>query len=88
MGEFLGNFISILATVIMAAIIIRALLSWFMPGQSNPFGRVLTDVTEPVIGPVRRVLPPIGGLDLSPLLAIILVQVLSSLLIQVINSTT
>lgn len=91
MGEiavFLTNFVSILAEVLVIAIIARALLSWFMPAGGNPLGRMLADVTEPILAPVRRVLPPINGLDLSPILAIVLVQLISNLLITVINSTT
>lgn len=88
MGDFLGNFVSILAQVIVMAIIVRALLSWFMPGDSNALNRLLAEVTDPVLVPVRRVLPPIGGLDLSPILAIIMVYLLSSLLVQVIHIST
>jgi YggT family protein len=86
MGNFLSNFISILGYVLVAAIIVRALLSWFMPADAGALGRVLADVTEPVLGPVRRVLPPIGGLDLSPIVAIILVQLVANFLSQIIQS--
>jgi len=88
MGNFLANFVSILAEVLVLAIIVRALLSWFMPGDGNALGRMVAEITDPLLRPVRRVLPPIGGLDLSPLLAIILIQVLSSLLQQVIHTST
>jgi YggT family protein len=85
MGRFLENFISILGEVIVIAIIARALLSWFMPADSGPFGRMLADVTDPVLRPVRRIMPPIGGLDLSPIVAIILVQVLTNFLSQAVS---
>ncbi len=88
MGIFLANFVTILGYVLMIAIIVRALLSWFMPADSSPFGRMLTEITEPVLRPIRRVLPPMGGLDLSPLVAIILVQLIANLLVQAIQSTT
>ncbi len=53
-------------------IILRAILSWFEPNPTNPFTRLLFTVTEPVLGPVRKLVPPIGGrLDLSPLIVII-----------------
>lgn len=74
------NFISILSFVLSAAIIIRALMSWFMPAGGGSLGRVLMDVTEPILAPIRRVLPPVGGIDFSPILALILVQVISSVL--------
>lgn len=57
-------------------IIIRALLSWVNPDPYNPLVRMLVAVTEPVLRPLRRLLPPhrMGGLDLSPLVAILLLQ--------------
>lgn len=56
-------------------LIIRAILSWFSQGQ-NPIEHVLHELTEPLLRPVRRVLPPMGGLDLSVLVLIILIQFL------------
>jgi YggT family protein len=87
-SSFLANFVAILGYVLVIAIIVRALMSWFMPADSGPFGRMLAEITEPVLGPIRRVLPPMGGLDLSPLVAIILVQLISSLLETAIQSTS
>jgi YggT family protein len=57
-------------------IIIRALLSWVSPDPYNPIVRTLTMVTEPVLRPLRRLVPPhrLGGIDLSPLLAILILQ--------------
>lgn len=54
-------------------IIIRALLSWVSPDPYNPIVRFLVLTTEPVLRPLRRLVPPhrLGGLDLSPLLAIL-----------------
>jgi YggT family protein len=54
--------------------------------DAGSFGRLLADITEPIVGPIRRVLPPVGGFDLSPILAIILVQILGSFLAQLVNS--
>jgi YggT family protein len=85
--SFIANFISILGEVIVISIIIRALLSWFMPTDSGPFGRILADITDPILRPIRRALPPLGGFDLSPILAIILVQIISSLLVQVVRGS-
>ncbi len=57
-------------------IIIRALISWVSPDPYNPIVRLLYQVTEPVLAPLRRLAPPrrLGGLDLSPLLAILLLE--------------
>jgi YggT family protein len=74
----IATFISILCTVLSLAIIVRALMSWVMPVGGTGITRVLIDVTEPILAPIRRVLPPLGGIDFSPLLAIILIQVIQS----------
>jgi len=64
------------------ALIGRALLSWFDPRGQWTISRILAEVTEPVIAPLRRVIPPVGMLDLSFIVAIILIQVLQRLLQQ------
>jgi YggT family protein len=58
---------------------VQAILSWVGPGVSNPAGSVLWSVNEPILRPVRRVLPPVAGLDLSPLVLILALQVLNRL---------
>jgi YggT family protein len=80
--DTVATFINILGTVLSFAIFARALLSWFMPAGGSGFARVLQDITEPVLAPIRRVLPPVGGIDFSPLLAIVLVQVVSNVLVS------
>lgn len=87
-NEILITFINTLATVLFFAIIIRAILSWIMPNMGAGLSRVLMDITEPILAPIRRVLPPLGGIDFSPLLAMILIQVASYVLTSVINSVT
>lgn len=57
----------------------RAIMSWFDPNFSSQIGRVLYDITEPFIAPIRQVIPPIAGLDLSIMVAIFLVIVLQRL---------
>ena len=70
-----GNFVSALAylvniilTVMYWLILIRALLSWVNPDPFNPVVQFLQRVTEPVLEPIRRLLPPLA-IDLSPLIA-------------------
>jgi YggT family protein len=59
------------------AIIVYAVLSWFGNRGMNPIAALLGDLVEPVLRPARRLLPPIGGLDLSPLIVILLLQAAS-----------
>lgn len=58
----------------------RAIMSWFDPTFSSSIGRVIYDVTEPVIAPIRQVIPPIAGLDLSIMVTIFLVIILQRLI--------
>ena len=78
----LGQFIQIFAFVLTWAIIIRALLSWFSVGGAQPVFRLLVEITEPVLAPIRRVLPTAGMLDFSPLVALLLINILSSILLS------
>ena len=78
----ISSVISILAELIMLAIIIRAVLSW-LPGVSalQPVARFINKITDPLIEPIRRRLPLAGGIDFAPLVAIILIWILESLLL-------
>jgi YggT family protein len=69
-------FVSWLLDIYTWVIIIAALMSWVSPDPRNPIVRLLRQVTEPALAPVRRFLPPwrTGGLDLSPLVVIIAIQ--------------
>jgi YggT family protein len=55
----------------MFAIFVRIILSWISPGQYNPATAIITTLTEPVLRPVRRLIPPLGGFDISPIFVII-----------------
>ena len=75
--------LSLLFTVLTLAVIARALLSWFDPMMRYPISQVIVDLTEPIIGPIRRVVPPIGrGIDLSPMIAVLLLQVVQRVVIS------
>jgi YggT family protein len=64
------------------AIIVRVILSWFLHHfQTNPITKILFVLTEPILYPARRLLPPISGLDLSPLLVIIGLKVISMFIV-------
>jgi YggT family protein len=64
----------------MFAIIVRIILSWISPGQYNPATAIITTLTEPVLRPVRRLIPPMGGFDISPIFVIIALGALTRLL--------
>jgi YggT family protein len=80
-----GELLTLLINVFIFAIIIQVIISWVNPGAYNPAVGLLYTLTEPVMRPARRVIPPIGGLDLSPLLVILVLQVAKMLLIPPIS---
>jgi YggT family protein len=80
---FVANVIDIGLLIYMWIIIIRALISWVSPDPYNPIVRFLYRVTEPVLRPVRRILPIGGmGIDFSPLIVILLIYVLRIFLVR------
>ncbi len=82
MAETILGILLLLLQLLTYALIGRALLSWFDPRGQWTITRILADVTDPVIAPLRQVIPPVGMLDLSFIVAIILIQVLQRLLSQ------
>ena len=81
-----ATFVQVLITVLSWAIIIRALITWFPIAPDSPIVRVLDDITEPIMAPLRRVVPRIGMLDITPIVALLLLQLLGSILSQGLQS--
>lgn len=79
---FLIQFIGTLFDLMSLAIVARILMSWFRSSQSGPIYKFLYDVTEPILGPARRLIPPVGMIDFSPLLVLILMDVAQNLIIR------
>ena len=75
--SFFFTFIGMLALVYTFLILGRVLVSWTNPTGGGQLTAFLYQVTEPMLGPIRRVLPPMGGLDLSPMVAILLLGILT-----------
>jgi YggT family protein len=65
------NFIRLLATVIWFLLIARVVLSWTNPRGGGGLTAFVYQATEPILAPIRRVLPPTGGIDWSPLIAML-----------------
>jgi YggT family protein len=80
---FLRQFITLLFGALQFAILVRVLLSWFPNlDRSNPLVQLLTSVTDPILEPARRLIPPFGGLDISPILVLFALQLLESVLLR------
>ena len=83
--EALATIVSYLLQIYMWVIIIRALISWVNPDPYNPIVRFLYQVTEPVLYPIRRRLPFMGGIDLSPIIVLLAILFLQVFLVKTLN---
>lgn len=77
----IADLIALLLTVFLVAIIIQVILSWVNPGHYNPVVGLVQKLSEPVLKPIRKLMPSVGGLDLSPLFATLLILVAKMLII-------
>ena len=73
------NFINLFVFVFNILLLARVVWSWFNPQPQGGIGAFLFDITEPILAPIRRVLPKSEMLDFSPLVAYLLLQLLSLL---------
>ncbi len=71
--EVAATFIDLLVLCFNFLLLSRVILSWFLTTE-NAIYRWLVEITEPLLGPVRRLLPKTGGLDLAPLVTFFLLQ--------------
>ncbi len=77
---FLFDFIGWLCEVFTLVIIARVIVSWFSPRPTNRLAIILYQLTEPLLAPLRRIIPRVGMFDFTPLAAIILLQLIASFL--------
>ena len=71
--DLLLNFIRFFATALWLLLIARVVLSWTNPTGGGGIVAFIYQVTEPILAPIRRVLPPTGGVDWSPLVAMLVI---------------
>ncbi|CAN5710351.1 YggT family protein [soil metagenome] len=76
MAEFVRVFLQLLVTALWLLIIGRVLLSWINPRFEGPIARFLFETTEPLLAPIRRVLPSTGMIDFAPLVLVLLLGVI------------
>jgi len=76
------SFLYLLLEAYLIVILIRVVFSWVSPVPTNPVSRLAWQLTEPVLAPIRRRLPPMSGIDLSPLVVWLVVIVLLGFLRQ------
>jgi YggT family protein len=81
LGIASGNPFYVLGQLYVIVLVVRAVLSWFPMSPNSalaPVARIAFVLTEPVVAPFRRLIPPVGGLDLSFLVAFIVVELIVS----------
>lgn len=84
----IADIFSLFITLFTASIIIQVILSWLTPANGyNPIGPLLHSMNRPILAPFRRLLPPLGGLDLSPLFAVLALQVLAMLVLPLLTGS-
>jgi YggT family protein len=80
-------FINVLAQALTLAIFVRVLLSWVPMRLPWGIGEFVWGITEPILSPIRRALPYMGGIDFSPFVALIGIQVVASILLRILPPT-
>ncbi len=80
-----SQLISLLINVFVFAVFGRAILSWFDPSNTSPASSILYSLTEPLLTICRKVIPDLGGIDLSPLAALMLLQLAKMMVLPPLN---
>lgn len=81
LARAVAQLIELFLNIFMVTIIIQVVLSWVAPQQYNPVTVLLHQLNDPLLRPLRRVLPDMGGLDFSPLVALVLIQLSKMILL-------
>ena len=76
-----AELLSLALNVFLVCILIQVVLSWVNPGAYNPATKLLYSLNEPLLTPARRLIPPISGLDLSPIVVLIAIQLIKILVV-------
>jgi YggT family protein len=79
--NYLILFINAISQLLFWLVLIAVILSYFM-NPYHPIRRAIDSVVEPMLAPIRRILPPLGGLDFSPLVLLVLIQILARIIIS------
>lgn len=80
--------VELVINIFLFAVLIQVILSWVSPGNYNPASALLYSLTGPIMRPAQKILPPMGGLDLSPMLVMIGLVLLKMLLLPPLRALT
>ncbi len=76
-----SELLALALNVLLVTLIVQAIISWINPGAYNPLVSILYSINEPLLRPVRRLLPDTGGIDFSPLVVLLLIQLAKMLVV-------
>lgn len=79
----MGELILLITQLYSFILLARVLMSWVQIDPDSPLARTLYQLTEPVLAPVRNLLPPMSGLDFSPIIAMFGVQIIGTIIAQI-----
>jgi YggT family protein len=82
MTNLLISFLNLLIPILELAIFGRIIMSWIDPSGQYTISRIIREITEPVIGPIRKLLPAVGMFDFSPLIALFLLNILQQVVLS------
>ena len=86
-GQILYTTIDMFFNILLLLILARIILSWLPQFKSHPIAEMIMNVTEPVLSPFQRIIPPVGMIDISPMVAIIALSIIQQLLLWLISNT-
>jgi YggT family protein len=81
---FISGLIVLIIRLFSILIIIHVVLSYFM-SPFHPIRQTIDRIVEPMLAPIRRVIPPVGGIDFSPIVLLLLVQLVGTVLVNLLN---
>ncbi|MFH1749684.1 MAG: YggT family protein [bacterium] len=70
------NFLDLLLTILIWMIFIRVIFSWIWPNVENPLIQFLKDITNPILLPIKKIMPKTGMIDFSPLIAVLILDLI------------
>jgi len=76
------NLVNLLFQVAYVALLLRVILSWVPGALDHPAAVVLQRITDPILNPIRRIIPAVGGFDISPIIVFLLLSVLRRIVIE------
>ncbi len=77
--DSIGGLLAALIQLLILAILARAVLSWFVRDPYNPIMQALNSITDPILQPLRRIMPRMGMMDFTPLVAIIVLSIIAGM---------